>query len=132
MHALSNWKLSPNRSDITSMFWQYIATQKIKCNHNMYVLIVDHITMLLVIFKIHITNNEVIITYMKSIFYLLGTPTIIYTDNDLSFQHRCSSIHSHIGYHPHSYSPNYPVSNELIERYVQTITNIIKNKEATI
>ena len=77
-HARINWKPSLSSRDIPSIPWQYLAADLFQYNNTMYLFVVDYFSNFPVVFKLTRTINEVI---MKFIFSILGTPTIIYTDN---------------------------------------------------
>lgn len=114
------------------MPWEQIATDIYKSNNKDYLLVVDHYSNMAAVKKLVSYNAKSVIEQFKNIFMLYGLPTVLISENDPSltsrkFQEFLSKCF--ITWKPSS--PYYPKSNELAERTIQTIKNLM-NKSPTM
>ena len=92
-----------------------------------YLILVDYYTKFPEITELHNTTSKSIINAMAEIFGRFGIPEQVMSDNGPQFAStEYKEFAKHYGFKPIHSSPQYPQSNGQVERYVQSIKNMMK------
>ena len=116
--------------DIPDRPWVKVATDLFKVNSRDYIIIVDYNSKFIEIARLKDTKSTDVIEVMKKVFATHGIPKEIFCDNGPQYtskQFKEFTCEWDI-YHDSS-SPEYPQSNGLAEREIQTVKRLLKKAE---
>lgn len=112
---------------IPELPWQKIAVDLFELNGRSYLLAVDYFTKFPELSLLNSTTSECIVNHLKSIFSRNGIPKIVMSDGGPQFSSEKFSNFSKEWDFEHKFSsPEYPQSNGMVERTIQTVKNILK------
>ena len=118
--------------DVPSKPWECIAMDHFYCQNRLYLLVCDYFNKFPFVFQAKSTNFANIKEQLEELFSLEGTPEEIMSDNGPPFSSKeFNSFLSGLGIKHTTSSPNYPQSNDFIERQIQTVKRLMEKANST-
>ena len=110
--------------------WVKVATDLFTLNNRDYIIPVDYYSRFIEIFRLSNMKSSSVIAALKHIFSIHGIPKLLFNDNGpqyVSREFRNFSISW--DFEHHTSSPEFPQSNGLVEREIQTVKRVIRKAE---
>ena len=113
--------------DIPSKPWVKVGTDLFTLFNKTFLVIVDYTSKYFEVIQIPNAKSKTVINYTKSIFSRHNIPSIVISDNGPEFSsRRYRQFAKHWDFHHKTSSPEYPQSNGLVERTIQTIKQTLR------
>ena len=113
--------------DIPSKPWVKVGTDLFTLFNKTFLVIVDYTSKYFEVIQIPNAKSKTVINYTKSIFSRHGIPSTFISDNGPEFSsRRYRQFAKHWDFHHKTSSPEYPQSNGLVERTIQTIKQTLR------
>lgn len=113
--------------DIPSRPWVKVGTDLFTLFNKTFLVIVDYTSKFFEVINIPNAKSETVINYTKSIFSRHGIPSIVISDNGPEFSsRRYKQFAKQWDFLHKTSSPEYPQSNGLVERTIQTIKQSLR------
>ena len=110
--------------------WQSVAMHLFILNGANYVLIVDYFSRYPEVIKLKSTSSKAVIEAVKAVFSRHGIPETVRSENGQQFSSdEFARFAADYGFRHTTSSPHFPQSNDLAERKVQTVKNILKGNQ---
>ena len=117
--------------DVPQQPWERIVMDHFYFNGNLYLLVCDYFSKFPFIFQAKSTSFANIKVHLQELFSIEGTPDEIMSDNGPPFSSKVfNTFLSGLGIRHTTSSPNYPQSNNFIERQVQTVKRLMEKASA--
>lgn len=117
--------------EVPSLPWNKVAMDIMEFRAKSYLVVVDFYSHFPELRVMKNKRSEDVISALKSIFAVHGTPTEIVADNMPFSSWSMHGFANEWGFNITTSSPNYPRSNGMAERYVQTIKKFLKKADET-
>jgi transposase InsO family protein len=112
--------------DVPPEPWHTLATDMFYCNQQTYLLIVDMFSKFPIVRKLTSISSNTVINHLRSIFEEHGIPQRLVSDNGPQYSaQEFRRFADTYGFEHVTSSPHYPQSNGFVERYVQTIKQLL-------
>jgi len=119
-------------SELPQFPWQKIRVDLFHLNGATNLVAVDYFSRFPEVTKLTSTTSPAVITVLKSIFSRFGVPEIVMSDNGPQFDAQAfDDFAKSYNFEHTTSSPEYPQSNQLVERMVKTVKRLIKESKAT-
>ncbi|XP_044766427.1 uncharacterized protein LOC123322548 [Coccinella septempunctata] len=126
-YSRNNFKESLIPHPIPEYPWQKVGCDLFEIDGKKYMIVIDYFSKYVEICKLNSISSEIVIKNLKCIFSRLGIPQIFMSDNGTQFSSfEFQSFAKSWQFENITSSPNYPRSNGMVERAIQTVKNIIK------
>lgn len=113
--------------EVPSLPWEKVGTDIFQIGNAFFLLVVDYFSKYPELVKLTSTKSEQVIRHLKEIFSRHGIPKVVFSDNATQFQSRFFDHFTEVwGFEHHTSSPNYPQSNGMIERAIQSVKDLLK------
>ncbi|KAB0790533.1 hypothetical protein PPYR_15066 [Photinus pyralis] len=114
--------------DIPNRPWEIVGVDLFYFQNKTFVLVIDYYSKYVDFKELRAETTENVIVALKSVFSLFGKPKIIYSDGGPQFfrSFKFKDFIREWGLQHQTSSPYYARSNGMVERYVQTIKNMLK------
>ena len=115
--------------------WVKVATDLFTLNNRDYInrdyiILVDYYSRFIEIFRLRDTKSSSVIATMKHIFSIHGIPKILFSDNGPQYASReFRNFSLSWDFEHNTSSPEFPQSNGLVEREIQTVKRVIRKAE---
>ena len=116
--------------DVPDAPWVKIATDLFTLNNRDYVIVVDYYSKFIEISRLYHTKSKDVIKAIKKMFSIHGIPKEVFSDNGPQYVSKNFKYFSKTWDFIHdSSSPEFPQSNGLVEREIQTVKRILLKSE---
>jgi hypothetical protein len=117
--------------EIPTLPWEVVATDLFDHENSKYVLVVDYYSRYIEVARLQSTTSAAVIHKLKSIFARHGIPRKVVSDNGPQYSSaEFAQFSKDWGFVHDTSSPNYPSSNGLAEKCVQTVKNLLSKAQA--
>ena len=116
--------------EVPSAPWVKVATDLFELNNRHYVIVVDYRSKYFEVSRLYSTTSQSVIKALKKIFVSHGIPKIVFSDNGPQYTSRdFKKFSDEWDFQHESSSPEYPQSNGLVERKIQTVKRCLRKSE---
>ena len=115
--------------EVPKLPWYKVAMDVLEFRNRSYLVVVDCFSHFPELRLLRNKTADDIVLALESIFSVHGVPVSVMADNMPFNSHRMHTFAADWGFHILTSSPNYPRSNGMAERYVQTIKLFLKKCE---
>lgn len=123
----SNQKETYTQRKLPTRPWEMVATDMFFVENQAFLLVVDMYSKYPEVMTLKNQTTQTVINALKSIFARHGIPDCVYSDNGTNLVSKeIRELKNTWEFETQTSSPRYPQSNGFIERYVQTVKNLIK------
>ncbi|KAG0712335.1 hypothetical protein GWK47_018706 [Chionoecetes opilio] len=107
--------------------WQDVSTDLFYYNSHNYILVVDHYSSYVFVYKLTGTTSRDVIEILMQLFAEHGSPTTLYSDNGPQFDSReFANFAARFEFRHTTSSPLHPQSNGIAERQVRIVKDLLK------
>uniref|UniRef100_A0A8C4RPS8 Gypsy retrotransposon integrase-like protein 1 n=1 Tax=Erpetoichthys calabaricus TaxID=27687 RepID=A0A8C4RPS8_ERPCA len=110
--------------------YEKVGVDLFTCHGKDFLMVTDYFSAYPEVCALNTTNSETVIKCLKAVFSRYGVPNVVFSDNGPQF----TSLHfknfaKEWDFVHQTSSPNYPQSNGLVERSIQTIKHLMKKSK---
>jgi hypothetical protein len=117
--------------EIPTLPWEVIATDLFDHENHKYVLVVDYYSRYIEVARLNSSTSGAVIHKMKSLFARHGIPKKVVSDNGPQYASaEFAQFAQEWGFVHDTSSPNFPSSNGLAEKCVNTVKNLLSKAQA--
>jgi len=125
-YSRSNTREPLQSHKVPDLPWQKIGIDFKTMGSIDFIIVVDYFSKFIVVNKLTNKTAATVISSLKNIFAIMGLPQEIFSDNGPPFNSReFASFASKYQIKTQTSSPNYPASNGMVERAIQTVKSLL-------